>query len=105
MFGPLVDGMLISKQLLGPLVRQTAINANRYVRLNTQGYENPLITRRRYAEVTVLHAIPLFPTFAKQEIAKRYAIPKEDELLLSEVVQQTVDKRYMAAREGTNNNA
>jgi len=48
---------------------------------------------------------PLFPTLAKQEIAKRYAIPKEDELLLSEVVQQTVDKRYMAAREGTNNNA
>ena len=53
--------MLISKQLLGPLVRQTAINANRYVRLNTQGYENPLITRRRYAEVRVLHATTAVP--------------------------------------------
>jgi hypothetical protein len=32
LFGPLLDGMVISKKLLPLLVRQTAINANRTVR-------------------------------------------------------------------------
>jgi len=86
LFGPLIDGMVVSKQLVGPLVRQTAINANRYVRLTTQGYENPIITRRRYTE----------------EIAKKYTIEKDDELLLSEVVQQTADRKYLAMREQSN---
>jgi len=47
LFGPLIHGMCISKRLLAPLVRQTAINANRYVRYNTGGYSRPFPTRRR----------------------------------------------------------
>ena len=44
-FGPLLHGMCINKKLLAPLVRQTAINANRYVRYNTAGYSRPFPTR------------------------------------------------------------
>ena len=44
-FGPLVHGMCVNKELLVPLVRQTAINANRYVRYNTGGYIRPFPTR------------------------------------------------------------
>ena len=47
LFGPLLHGMCINKTLLPVLVRQTAINANRYVRYNTGGYSRPFPTRRR----------------------------------------------------------
>eukprot|EP01094_Clydonella_sp_ATCC50884_P008894 TRINITY_DN1843_c1_g1_i2.p1 TRINITY_DN1843_c1_g1~~TRINITY_DN1843_c1_g1_i2.p1 ORF type:complete len:1500 (-),score=588.09 TRINITY_DN1843_c1_g1_i2:141-4463(-) len=47
LFGPLLHGMCVNKKLLPILVRQTAINANRYVRYNTGGYSRPFPTRRR----------------------------------------------------------
>lgn len=40
-FGPLVNGMLVSKKILPFLVRQTAINANKRVRERTAGYNKP----------------------------------------------------------------
>jgi len=44
-FGPLVDGMVLNKQLLAPLVRTTAINANRAVRSFKKEYKRPYPTR------------------------------------------------------------
>lgn len=44
--GPLMDGMLVDKSVLAPLVRMTAINANRAVRYKQQGYKKPFSTRK-----------------------------------------------------------
>ncbi|KAF2074910.1 hypothetical protein CYY_003787 [Polysphondylium violaceum] len=46
MFGPLIHGMAVNKQLLSLLVRQTAINAYRYVRYNTPNYSKPFVLRK-----------------------------------------------------------
>ncbi|KYQ90706.1 RapGAP/RanGAP domain-containing protein [Tieghemostelium lacteum] len=46
MFGPLIHGMVINKTLLPLLVRQTAINAYRYVRYNTPNYSKPYVLRK-----------------------------------------------------------
>jgi hypothetical protein len=45
-FGPLMDGMIVDKKSLAPLVRMTAVNANKAVRYNTDGYNKPYPTRR-----------------------------------------------------------
>jgi len=45
LFGPLLDEMVINKQMLPFLVRQTTINANRLVRFNTKGYKRPFSAR------------------------------------------------------------
>jgi len=71
LFGPLLHGMAVNKKLLPILVRQTAINANRYVRYNTEGYTRPYPTRRK----------------ALEEIAKRYKIQKKYEDVLTEIIQ------------------
>eukprot|EP01102_Stenamoeba_stenopodia_P015219 TRINITY_DN516_c0_g1_i1.p1 TRINITY_DN516_c0_g1~~TRINITY_DN516_c0_g1_i1.p1 ORF type:complete len:1485 (+),score=330.88 TRINITY_DN516_c0_g1_i1:382-4836(+) len=73
LFGPLIHGMCINKKLLPILVRQTAINANRYVRYNTEGYTRPYPTRRR----------------ALDEIVKRYKIQKRYEDIISEITSPT----------------
>jgi hypothetical protein len=54
-FGPVQDEMVISKQLLGPLLRATAINASDAAR-NTrrEAIEPPLRTRRKKLEENVL---------------------------------------------------
>eukprot|EP01133_Synstelium_polycarpum_P016306 gene16306-19394_t len=44
LFGPLIHGMAVNKQLLSTLVRQTAINAYRYVRNNTPNYSKPYVS-------------------------------------------------------------
>lgn len=44
-FGPLQDGMVISEELLSPLVRMTAINANRVVRKLQELYRKPFPVR------------------------------------------------------------
>ncbi len=44
-FGPLIHGMVVHKKLLPVLVRHTAINAHRYIRYNTEGYDKPFFTR------------------------------------------------------------
>ncbi len=43
MFGPIQDGMVLSKALLAPLVRTTAINANRAVRASKKEYKRPYV--------------------------------------------------------------
>jgi len=45
LFGPLLHGMTVHKKLLAPLVRQTAVNAYRYIRYNAEGYDRPFFTR------------------------------------------------------------
>ncbi|KAJ4455434.1 putative Ral GTPase-activating protein subunit alpha-2 [Paratrimastix pyriformis] len=45
--GPLLDGMVVPATLLGPLVRQTAINANRTVRYQSKEYHHPYPSRRK----------------------------------------------------------
>eukprot|EP00026_Physarum_polycephalum_P000240 Phypoly_transcript_00240.p1 GENE.Phypoly_transcript_00240~~Phypoly_transcript_00240.p1 ORF type:complete len:1865 (+),score=291.42 Phypoly_transcript_00240:55-5649(+) len=45
-FGPLANGMLVSKKILPFLVRQTAINANKRVRERTAGYNKPYSVRQ-----------------------------------------------------------
>jgi hypothetical protein len=46
LFGPLLDGMVVDKESLAPLVRMTAINANKAVRYQQPGYKKPYPTRR-----------------------------------------------------------
>eukprot|EP00761_Pharyngomonas_kirbyi_P013586 gb/GECH01013615.1/.p1 GENE.gb/GECH01013615.1/~~gb/GECH01013615.1/.p1 ORF type:complete len:1163 (+),score=259.89 gb/GECH01013615.1/:1-3489(+) len=45
-FGPLYDGMMVSRPILGDLVRMTAINANRTVRYMQPAYNRPFIARK-----------------------------------------------------------
>ena len=45
LFGPLQDGMILTEDLLGPLVRTTAINANRVVRKLQEVYRKPFPIR------------------------------------------------------------
>jgi len=46
-FGPLTDNSIVSKAILGPLVRETACNAYRAVRLSLEGHQSQLSTRAR----------------------------------------------------------
>lgn len=48
LFGPLYDSMVVSRHVLGRLVRATAINGNRVVRTLQSGYTRPFITRKRH---------------------------------------------------------
>ncbi|XP_034250605.1 ral GTPase-activating protein subunit beta isoform X1 [Thrips palmi] len=43
---PLVDGMVVSRRALGPLVRQTALNMCRRRRLDNDSYQPPHVRRR-----------------------------------------------------------
>lgn len=43
---PLVDGAVVSRRSLGPLVRQTAINVSRRRRLDSDSYQPPHVRRR-----------------------------------------------------------
>jgi len=72
LFGPLIHGMAITKQLLAHLVRSTAINANRYVRYNTEGYMRPYPTRQKQL----------------QEITGRYKTNKEFTAFNVDFIQQ-----------------
>jgi len=49
-FGPLQDGMVLRGSVLAPLVRLTALNANRSVRYAQATFVRPMPTRRRYIE-------------------------------------------------------
>jgi len=64
--------MCVDKRMLTTLVRQTAVNANRYVRLNTEGYTRPYPTRRR----------------AIEEAVQRYKIQKRFPEVLSGIIIQ-----------------
>lgn len=46
-FGPLFDGMIVTKRILGKLVRTTAINANRLARASQQGFTRPYAARKK----------------------------------------------------------
>jgi hypothetical protein len=74
LFGPLVHGMCVEKKVLAPLVRLTAIQANRAVRFNTEGYSRPYPTRKR----------------AIAEIVQRYKVPKNYEDVMTEMIQPTI---------------
>jgi hypothetical protein len=62
-------------------VRQTAINANRYVRYNTGGYSRPFPTRRRALDEIVARFKEVRPyeDLIGQLIAMSKAPGKEDE--------------------------
>ncbi len=47
LFGPLMHGMVISKQLLPGLIRSTCLMANKYVRYTHEGYVTPYANRKR----------------------------------------------------------
>jgi hypothetical protein len=49
-FGPLRNGMVVTQETLVPLVRMTALNANRAVRHSTPGYDRPYPTRKKYID-------------------------------------------------------
>jgi len=62
-FGPLRDGMVITRALLGPLVRLTALNANRAIRYSQQGYGRPYPTRAKYInDIISRHSKVLAPS-------------------------------------------
>jgi len=43
---PLVDGMVVSRRILGPLVRQTALNLAKRRRLDHESYQLPHVRRK-----------------------------------------------------------
>lgn len=43
---PLIDGMVVSRRSLGPMVRQTALNMSRRRRLDNDTYQPPHVRRR-----------------------------------------------------------
>lgn len=51
---PLIDGAVVSRRSLGPLVRQTAINVSRRRRLDSDSYQPPHV-RRRLKLQDILH--------------------------------------------------
>eukprot|EP00123_Amoebidium_parasiticum_P015941 comp23211_c1_seq6/m.37771 comp23211_c1_seq6/g.37771 ORF comp23211_c1_seq6/g.37771 comp23211_c1_seq6/m.37771 type:complete len:973 (-) comp23211_c1_seq6:412-3330(-) len=53
MYGPLFDGMIVSKDILAPLVRATAINAGRAVMSMEQGFERHYQQRMTYVDEIV----------------------------------------------------
>jgi len=60
--------------MISTLVRMTAIQANRSVRFNTEGYTRPYPTRRR----------------AIQEIVQRYKVQKSYEEVMPEIILPSV---------------
>jgi hypothetical protein len=48
--GPLLDGMVVSRRVLGLLVRQTVINTTRRRRLDTDNHVSPHVPRKRKIE-------------------------------------------------------
>eukprot|EP01135_Chromosphaera_perkinsii_P003053 Nk52_evm35s233 gene=Nk52_evmTU35s233 len=52
-FGPLFDGMVVDKKSLAPLVRETAINANRAVMSLVEGYKRYYEQRQTYMDEIV----------------------------------------------------
>ncbi|KAH3767379.1 ral GTPase-activating protein subunit alpha-2 [Pelomyxa schiedti] len=54
-YGPLQSGMVINKELLSTLVRETAVNANRAISAyrNPDAYTRPYLNRRRYITETI----------------------------------------------------
>jgi len=53
-FGPLLDGMVVNKEILVPLVRQTAINASRRARNLSKGFKKPFPTRNAFIKEVLL---------------------------------------------------
>mmetsp|Transcript_28187 Transcript_28187/g.70760 ORF Transcript_28187/g.70760 Transcript_28187/m.70760 type:complete len:1006 (-) Transcript_28187:79-3096(-) len=75
LIGPLLHGMTMPKRLVPMLVRLSAINANRYVRFQTEGYTRPFTARKR----------------AIEELVKRYKVSKSyEELLVDTILRQRV---------------
>lgn len=65
-FGPLVDGMLIDKKALGPLVRQTAMNAQRACRCAGsyhKEYKKPFPARKEMIEEIIQKFTPTEPLY------------------------------------------
>jgi len=80
LFGPLIHGMAINKQLLAQLVRATAINANRYVRYNTEGYMRPYPTRQKQlAEITSRYKTNKEFTPFNLDVIQQRREPKEND--------------------------
>ena len=91
-FGPLIHGMCVNKELLAPLVRQTAINANRYVRYSTEGYTRPFPTRFVlffYFVFLYFFYLFFFVTFRRRaldEIVERFKVSRPYEELVNELL-------------------
>jgi len=68
-FGPVVDGMVLNKQVLAFMIRSTAVNANRSVRSFKKEYKKPFPTRANMI----------------REIHQRYKEEKDFEAFASEV--------------------
>ncbi|RCI01761.1 hypothetical protein CU098_005512 [Rhizopus stolonifer] len=49
-FGPLVDGIVVSRHALGSMVRSTSISAHQACRVVTDTYTRPYVIRREYIE-------------------------------------------------------
>jgi hypothetical protein len=60
-FGPLQDNMVVRGDVLGALVRLTALNANRAIRYATAGYGRPFPTRRKYIDDILAKHVPATP--------------------------------------------
>lgn len=83
-FGPLVDGAVVSPQLLPMLVRATVINANRVVRnATTQNYVRPVQARHKLL----------------RDIATRYRRELDFQGLMMELMPVQITPGYLAPEE------
>jgi len=89
-FGPLTDGMVLSNKILGPLIRITAINANRCVRSTQPAYEHPFILRKKF--VKQLADRHKFPEPMENMLSRYYPRGNDLEVNKIKVLQQELYK-------------
>lgn len=67
-FGPLLDGMLLRREMLGSLVRSTAISAALFAARQVRHLPRPMETRAAFiAEMAESFAVPVHPVRAPQD--------------------------------------
>lgn len=73
-FGPLHDGMIVTPQTLGPLVRTSVLNASRARRRLNAKYVGPARTRRQnIKDIVARHSDPITKSDAAQFLAHFFA--------------------------------
>ncbi|XP_065324936.1 ral GTPase-activating protein subunit alpha-1-like isoform X2 [Gordionus sp. m RMFG-2023] len=54
-FGPLFDGAIVDESCLAPLVRQTALNANRYIKSQNKSFQHNFVARSNCLNNIISH--------------------------------------------------
>lgn len=100
MIGPLVDAMIVDRKALAPLVRQTAINANRAVRYNQDGYKRPYPTRREIID-EIIERFKIDKIANEDWLAPIFHIDVSEKQLSAAKIQQQLQQQQKSAPSAT----